>query len=378
MANENNKDLEKLLENSVLSEEVKASITEAWENRLQEVKEEAVAEVRDEFSQKFEKDKSEIVEAIDTMIHDHLTEQIKDLEQEKKNAVAERIRYNKSIKEHTSKLDKFAKNVLEKEMSEFIDDRKAVAEKVKNIDSFVSEAIGKVVNDYHDDRQKLAEDRVKFRIRSKQEINETKERLVKQTAIAVEKFVKETISSELEQLKDELAEAKKNNFGRKIYEAFAADFLSSFFNENAEMKKLTEAIEERDRKIEEILETVKSKEEKLDESAKQVRIANARIERMKIFNDLLGSFGQEKREIMEDLLKDTPNDKLEEQFHRYLPTLLEETRSDSESVLTESKTGDSSRLKEVTGDKPETEDDSGDSKRAISEFVESSRKLLTR
>ena len=50
-----------------LSEELKSQVQEAWENKLSEAREDISAELREEFAQRYENDKSQIVEAMDNM-----------------------------------------------------------------------------------------------------------------------------------------------------------------------------------------------------------------------------------------------------------------------------------------------------------------------
>ena len=57
-----------LLEGTELSEEVRGSIQEAWESKLSEARESMTAELREEFAQRYEHDKSLIVEAMDNFI----------------------------------------------------------------------------------------------------------------------------------------------------------------------------------------------------------------------------------------------------------------------------------------------------------------------
>ena len=51
-----------LLEGAGLSEEARSTIQEAWESRLTEAKEELTAELREEFAQRYEHDKNQIVD----------------------------------------------------------------------------------------------------------------------------------------------------------------------------------------------------------------------------------------------------------------------------------------------------------------------------
>ena len=82
-----------LLENGDLSEETRINIQEAWETRLAEARDEITAELREEFAQRFEHDKGQIVEAMDKFITTNLEEELKELAEDKKATIAERVNY---------------------------------------------------------------------------------------------------------------------------------------------------------------------------------------------------------------------------------------------------------------------------------------------
>ena len=50
--------LKSLFENNVISEDIKASIEEAWAAKITENRQEVTAELREEFAQKYDHDKS--------------------------------------------------------------------------------------------------------------------------------------------------------------------------------------------------------------------------------------------------------------------------------------------------------------------------------
>ena len=52
-----------LLDSELLSEEAQQEITEAWDSKLNEAKEQVRAELREEFAQRYEHDKQVMVEA---------------------------------------------------------------------------------------------------------------------------------------------------------------------------------------------------------------------------------------------------------------------------------------------------------------------------
>lgn len=76
--------LKTLFEGTALSEEVKAEIQEAWEQKVKENRLAATAELREEFAQKYEHDKSLMTEAVDKMLESKLSEEIAELAEDRK------------------------------------------------------------------------------------------------------------------------------------------------------------------------------------------------------------------------------------------------------------------------------------------------------
>ena len=62
-----------LLENAELTEDVKTALQEAWEGKISEAREELTAELREEFAQRYEHDKGQIVEAVDNFISEKVS-----------------------------------------------------------------------------------------------------------------------------------------------------------------------------------------------------------------------------------------------------------------------------------------------------------------
>jgi SOS-response transcriptional repressor LexA len=74
-----------LFGSEVLSEDVKSKLAEAWDAKVKENKTEALAELREEFSQRYEHDKSVMVEALDLFISENLQKELTKLKESKIN-----------------------------------------------------------------------------------------------------------------------------------------------------------------------------------------------------------------------------------------------------------------------------------------------------
>ena len=83
-----------LLESDVLSEEVSTQISEAWEAQINEAREEITAELREEFAQKFEHDKSVIVEAMDNMLSTAIKTEMDEFKTDMQNSLKNSLLLN--------------------------------------------------------------------------------------------------------------------------------------------------------------------------------------------------------------------------------------------------------------------------------------------
>ena len=63
----------------IINEETQATINEAWESQINEARETIRAELREEFSGRYEHDKNVMVEALDKMVTENLTAELKEL-----------------------------------------------------------------------------------------------------------------------------------------------------------------------------------------------------------------------------------------------------------------------------------------------------------
>ena len=109
-----------LLEGAGLSEEARVAVQEAWESRLVEAKEELTAELREEFAQRYEHDKSQIVEAVDNFITSKVTAEVAELAEELEAHYVTQFEeaYEDMKEDFTGKVDEYLDYVTESWMEE--------------------------------------------------------------------------------------------------------------------------------------------------------------------------------------------------------------------------------------------------------------------
>lgn len=334
-----------LLEGTELSEEVRGSIQEAWESKLSEAREELTAELREEFAQRYEHDKGLIVEAMDNFISTKVEAEIAELAEDRKALAEQQVKYRKAVSEHAKLLDKFVTEMVAKEVKELRADRSRVAEHVSKLDEFVTEQLAEELKEFHEDKKALVEQKVKMVREGKKQLAEAKKDFIKKAADKVENVVNRVITNEVKSFKDDITAARENDFGRRIFEAFATEYNTSYLNEAKEIKKVQKELAKVEKALNESKQAIAKKEEAVKLTESKLRVAEDRYARKEKLNSLLAPLGKEKKEIMSDLLESVKTEKLEESFNKYISSVLEGDTPRVKKTITESVT------KEHTGNK---------------------------
>jgi hypothetical protein len=339
--------LKTLFENDALSEDVRREIEEAWETRVKENRRAATAELREEFAQKYEHDKQTMVEAIDKMLEERLSSELQEFAEDRKQLAEAKAKYAVAMRENANLLKGFVMNQLSKEVSELHEDQVAMASKFAQLEEFVVESLSKEIVEFQEDKKDLAETKVKLVKEAKTKFAEVQKAFVTKSAALVSETVSKTLSKEMTQLKEDIETARKNDFGRKMFEAFASEYAGSYLNEKSETAKLLKVIDAKNSQIAEA-KTLAVKAKRLAESVtaeKKQLVESARRE--KIMNGLVAPLGKDQKEIMTDLLESVQTERLQSAFDKYLPAVIDgNTPAKKKAVLSEAK--------EITGNRNET------------------------
>ena len=338
--------LKSLFESSALSEEVQAEIQEAWDAKITENRQLATAELREEFAKKYEHDKSTMVEAIDSMLSEKLAEEIAEFSDDRKQLAEAKAKYAIAMRENADLMQKFVMETLGKEVGELHEDKKAMASKYAQLEEFVIEALSKEIAEFYEDKKDLAETKVRLVREAKEHFKKVKTNFVERSAKAVSETVDKALKGEIGQLKEDIEEARRNDFGRKLFEAFASEYAGSYLNEASETAKLINVIAMKDKQISEA-KTFATKAKALAESqaTEKKRLVEA-AERKDVLNELTGPLSKDQKEIMTDLLESVQTKKLRSQFDKYLPAVIDGNTPAKKAILSEGK--------EVTGNREQS------------------------
>ena len=315
--------LRALLESDAISEQMKTEISEAWEAKVEENRKQVTVELREEFAEKYEHDKGVMIEAIDTVVSEKLAEEMLEFNEDRKQLAEAKAKYAIKMREDANLMKNFVLEQLANEISELHMDQKTVKTKFAVLENFVVEQLAKELAEFQEDKTDLAETKVRLVRESKAHFAKVKQNFINRSVTAISETVDAGLRSEIKQLKEDIEVARKNDFGRKIFEAFAGEYLNSHLNEKSESSKLLKVINAKDKQLAEA-KAFAAKAKNLAESknSEVKRLVESR-ERQKILNDLVGPLSKDQREIMTDLLESVQTSRLKTSFNKYLPSIID-------------------------------------------------------
>ena len=335
-----------LLDSGIINEETQASLNEAWESKLNEARDVIRAELREEFAGRYEHDKNVMVEALDKMVTESLTAELKEFAEEKQALAEDRVKFKRHMVESAGKFNDFMVTKLAEEIKELREDKKVQTEAVAKLEKFVIHALAEEIKEFDQDKQAVVETKVKLVAEAKSKLAELQAAFVKRSAKLVKEAVATNLGSELAQLKEDIQTARENMFGRRLFEAFATEFAGTHLSENKEFAKLQAVIAEKEAIIAESQAAIAEKEALVESKNREVRVITESIARKEKLDGLLKTLNKEKAEVMSSLLESVQTERLQAAYDKYLPAVLNNTPTAKaeKAMLSESRV-------EVTGDK---------------------------
>lgn len=337
--------LKPLLDSGLITEDTKTAISAAWDSKINESRELARAELREEYARKFEHDKGVMVQAIESMVNESLTKEISEIQSERASIAEDRVKERERMLEASSKFEQFMVSKLAEEINEFRNQKKIQSQALSTLEGFVTESLSKEIGEFETDKRSLNETRVKIIAESKDKMQQLQRAFVQKSAQMVKEAISMNLETELTQLKEDVQLARENMFGRRLFEAFASEFAVTHLNENKEIRKLNQMIAKQDQVIAEAKKSIEAKAKLVESKDSEIRYIKESASRKATLASLLKPLNKEKAVIMQDLLESVQTEKLQSAFDKYLPAVLNQSSKKSEkTVLAESRS-------EVTGDK---------------------------
>jgi hypothetical protein len=399
---------EELVGSGVINDKVQ----EALEQKLEDVKAETrklvEAEVRADLTARFEKDKGDLIAAMDQVVRESITRELTEFQTDRQELKTQKVRLAKAIKEaraeyktklaeHSNVMKTFIMNNLKSELAEFAGDRAAIAKqrvklskailearksyeaklqehvtllktfmlkqlneevsefykdkkalneqkiitarklkehrnamnnafkhKTKTLETFVLGQLKKELREFKEDKDALVEQRVKLAGEAKRELAEAKKQFVKRAANLVENTLKDHIQKEMNQFRDDIKFARENHFGRKIFEAFSTEFMTSYLAEGTRVKQVQNKLDEANHKLNDAAKKLNEMARVKENTERKIKLVEDKHRRNEILNDLLSPLKREKKDMMANLLESVKTEQLKAAYHKFLPHVLNE------------------------------------------------------
>jgi hypothetical protein len=346
-----------LLDSGLINEDVGKELNEAWESKLTEAREQVRAELREEFAQRYQHDKTVMVEALDKMVTEGLAGELAQVAAEKQALAEDRVKFQGKMKESATKFNSFMVSKLAEEIGELRKDRKMHSEGVEKLEGFVVQALAREISEFAKDKRDVVETKVRLVREARAKLETLKARFIKESANKMSSAVSRHLKAELNQLQEDIKIARENNFGRRIFEAYATEFGATHLNEKAEVRKLHALIAHKDKKLAEAIRFTEKAKVVVESKERELRMIKESNERQSTMDDLLAPLNKEKQEVMRNLLESVQTPRLKSAFEKYLPAVLEDRSVKARKVISE-------QVSAVTGDKtvpqqPEAQEDRG-------------------
>jgi hypothetical protein len=335
-----------LLESGLINEDVGRELNEAWESKLNEAREQVRAELREEFAQRYEHDRSVMVEALDKMVTEGLTTEIEEFQTERQAMNEDRVKAQQKLRESATKFNDFMVTKLAEEIKELRSERKIQLENQQKLEQFIVHALAREIKEFSQDKQAVVEAKVKLVAEGRKQLETLKARFVAESASRINQVVTKHLKGEMGQLKEDIKVARENNFGRRIFESFASEFSVTHLNDKAETRKLMNALQLKDEQLAESIAKVNQAQKLVESKEREVRIIKESNLREKTMGDLLSTLNEEKADTMRNLLESVQTPRLQAAFDKYLPAVLNTgmEKKSTKTMIRES-------VQEVTGDK---------------------------
>jgi hypothetical protein len=340
--------LKSLFENNVLSEEVRSELEEAWNAKVKENRLAATAELREEFARKYEHDKTTMVEAIDSLVTERLAEEIAEFQEDRKQLAEAKAKFAVAQRQNANLLKSFVSEQLSKEIKELHADQKATADKFVALEEFVVESLAKELAEFYEDKKDLAETKVRLVREGKAHVDRVKKDFITKSAALVSETVAKGLKKEISALKEDIDAARKNDFGRKLFEAFANEYTHSYLNEKSETAKLLKVVDAKDRQLAEAKKAAVKAIQLAESKTKEVKMITESTARKDTINKLIAPLSKDQQSIMTDLLESVQTTKLQAAFDKYLPAVIDgKGPAKQKAVLSEAK--------EITGNRTQND-----------------------
>lgn len=364
----------------ILPEEVRKTVEEVVEEKKKQWMAEAEERIRREMIERYEADREQLIGKVDRLVTEALSGELAALREAwqrrlrravAKGVATERAKLTemmdslraeaKLLEERAHRLaesqrmvdrrrravageiQRFVREQLERELTEFQEDRRALleqraavegerrrlaeasrrvlAEALGRMRRFVTENLKRELSEFEKDRRALEERRIVLERDAHRRLAEARREFVRRATKVVERGISESLKRELGELREDILEARRNTLGRRLYEAFVAEWTLSGGAEKGAAKSLAHRLAEERKARRAYQRALLEQQQAASEAEQRARLAEAQLVRQRKLEHLLQPLTGRKREIMRSLLESVETERLEDAFRRFVDRL---------------------------------------------------------
>jgi hypothetical protein len=202
---------------------------------------------------------------------------------------------------------------------------------IEALDAKVTEALTTELDELREDIERFRDLEIEYAeklVEAKTEMADVLKNDIAQLVEKMDAFLEVRLDAELEELREDFAIVKKNEFGKNVFEAFVTEFKKHYSGDNTIEAKLNET----EYRLEDALKALEDAERK-----------TARLERTMKMEKVLSPLTGRTKEVMEAILKNVDTPLLEDAYKTYVGRVLkeatvavvDETSEKEEKVLAE-------------------------------------------
>jgi hypothetical protein len=197
---------------------------------------------------------------------------------------------------------------------------------IEALDAKVTEALAEEISELRTDIERFRDLEAEFAenlVEAKDEMSDVLKTDIGQLIEKLDAFLEVRLTSELEELREDFAEIKKNEFGKTVFESFVTEFKKHYAGDDSIESKLSEA----EQRLEDSLTALEEAEKK-----------TAKLERSIKLERVLSPLTGKVKEVMEAILKNVDTNMLEDAYSTYVGRVLKETAVETEVQTSEKET----------------------------------------
>lgn len=175
------------------------------------------------------------------------------------------------------------------------------------------------VEEHRDEKAAYAEKLVEAKGQMAEQLKEDLGELVEK----LDKFLEVRLTAELDELREDIEEQKKKEFGKKVFEAFVNEYKSHYAGDES----LEGTLRETEQRLEDALTSLEKIE---DEKNKLLR--------EKKMKEVLAPLSGRQKEVMEAILQSVDTGMLVEAYNTYLPRIMKDANVKQETKTSEKET----------------------------------------